>query len=74
MKFTDYEAHGVREYWIIDPETRIVEQFLDGDSGFQLQLKSSSGQIRSRVIEGFAIPVEAIFDREANLTALRGLV
>jgi Uma2 family endonuclease len=28
IKSTDYAAHGVSEYWIIDPAYRIVEQYL----------------------------------------------
>lgn len=27
VKFQDYAAHGVMEYWIIDPELEIVEQY-----------------------------------------------
>lgn len=33
IKFDDYAAHGVREYWILDPVGRSVEQYLlDGCS------------------------------------------
>jgi Uma2 family endonuclease len=74
VKFDDYAAHGVREYWLIDPESRVVEQYdLMGDV-YGLRLKLNAGLLQSRVIEGFEIPVGAIFDEGENLAALRALL
>ncbi len=74
VKFDDYAAHGVAEYWIIDPDEEVVEQyFLDGDH-YRLAYKVGSGTLTSRVVEGFEIPVQAIFDAEVNLAALRQLL
>lgn len=74
VKFDDYAAHGVQEYWIIDPDEEIVEQyFLDGDT-YRLAFKVASGTLRSRVVDGFEIPVRAIFDVDANLSVLRQLL
>ena len=28
IKMTDYALHGVKEYWIVDPENLTVEQYL----------------------------------------------
>jgi Uma2 family endonuclease len=28
IKFEDYAAHGVREYWLVDPEGETLEQYL----------------------------------------------
>jgi len=71
VKFEDYAAHGVREYWIVDPQDETVEQYLLTDDGeYRLKLKSGSGDICSVVIPGFAIPVRAVFDPEANRLAL----
>lgn len=74
VKFADYEAHGVGEYWIVDPEAQVVEQYVNGPGGFDLVVKSSSGEIRSRVVDGLVVPIPAIFDPRANLAALRTLV
>ncbi len=74
MKFEDYEAHGVREYWIVDAETESVEQYVLEESAFRLLLKSGSGDIASRVIPGFHIPIRAIFDSATNLETLRRLL
>lgn len=74
VKFRDYEAHGVREYWLVDPEAESLEQYVLGQGGYALVVKSGDGRVRSRVIEGFEIPIRALFDATANLTALRGLL
>ena len=75
IKFKDYEAHGVREYWIIDPEAETLEQYcLKRDKTYELRLKSGSGEVKSSVIKGFSIPIRAIFDRGENLRILRGLL
>ena len=62
IKFEDYAAHGVREYWIIDPEERSVEQyFLEGKT-FELHQKlADAGLLKSRVITGFAVDVASLF-------------
>lgn len=74
VKFDDYAAHGVGEYWIIDPVYEIVEQYLlDGDY-YHLAYKVGSGTLTSRVVEGFEIPVAAIFDSTVNLAVLRQLL
>lgn len=55
----------------MDPEAKTVEQFaLEGD-GYELIIKSGSGEIESRVVEGFAVPVRALFDDALNLEVLR---
>ena len=74
MKFEDYAAHGVREYFIIDPENEVVEQYLLNDNVYALHLKMNSGSLRSHVIPSFEIPIRAIFDPAENLAALRRLL
>ena len=74
VKFDDYEAHGVGEYWIVDAEAETVEQYaIEGDR-FQLLLKSGSGEIASRVVSNFRIPIRAMFDDRDNIEALRRLL
>ena len=74
IKFEDYEAHGVQEYWIIDPVEETIEQYFLQDGGYKLHLKSGQGIIESRAIEGFSIEIRAIFDEKANLEALRKII
>ncbi len=73
-KFQDYAAHGVGEYWIIDPEKEIVEQYLLEGDEYVLSLKSNDGMIESSAVEGFRIPIKSMFDKKLNLETLKGLI
>jgi Uma2 family endonuclease len=74
VKFEDYESHGVAEYWIIDAEAEMVEQYLRRGDRFYLALKSGSGEIASPTVPGFRIPIRAMFHPADNLAALRQLM
>ena len=74
VKFEDYAAHGVTEYWIIDPEAQMVEQYVLEGERYALRMKLSSGELASVAARGFAVPVRALFDDEENLRVLRRLL
>ena len=74
QKFEDYQAHGVGEYWIVDPEGEILEQYVAKDNAFELTQKSGSGEARSAAVSGFVIPVRALFDAQLNVATLRELL
>lgn len=77
IKKQDYAAHGVREYWIIDAERQEVAQhfLLEGEIAYMEPYRYIiDDEIESRVIKGFRISVRAIFDEQANVLALQGLV
>ena len=69
-KFEDYAAHGVGEYWLVDAEQHVIEQYLLQGDSYVLRVKSRSGIVQSNVIDGFAIPIRAIFDAQEHLWAL----
>ena len=77
IKFQDYAAHGVSEYWIIDPFRREVEahaldlEFMQYESVKPLTIKD---QLSSKMVEGFDIPVRAIFELEAYQKTLQSLL
>lgn len=73
VKFRDYAAHGVREYWLVDPEAEVVEQYELAAEAYTLRLKSGSGNLASRVVPGFDVAIRAFFDEQANLAELRRL-
>jgi Uma2 family endonuclease len=73
-KFNDYAAHGVQEYWIIDPDKETVEQYELQDEVYELLLKSREGEIESVVLPNFKIPVRAVFDEVVNVQTLTDLL
>lgn len=74
VKFEDYASHGVREYWIVDADAEVIEQYLESTGRYELSGKFGEGVVRSAVIEGFEMPTRAVFDEEAYLVALRKLL
>ncbi len=70
VKFEDFAANDVREYWMIDVEKSLVEQYQLFDGLYQLVMKASTGRIKSSVISGFEVEIEAFFDDVHNLAAL----
>jgi Uma2 family endonuclease len=74
VKFQDYATHGVVEYWIIDPEAKLVEQYVLADESYRLRIKTDTGTVRSVAIKGFAIPVRAVFDEAARLAAIQAIL
>ncbi len=67
VKFEDYEAHGVREYWIVNPDRRELEQYVLEKGRYTLRMKSRTGEVASAAIKGFRAPLAAFFDAKANL-------
>ena len=74
VKKQDYELHEVAEYWIIDPLKKEVEQYILEKRKYKLNLKSKSGIIASKVLNGFEIPIKSIFDSKVNMATLKELI
>jgi len=62
IKFKDYAAHGVSEYWIVDTEEKSVEQYVLRDQIFELVIRSHNTDIFSDVVSGFVLKTAAIFE------------
>ena len=73
VKFVDYALNGVKEYWLVDADKRVVEQYALEVDSFVLNEKVQHGTIRCKVLEGLEIPLQAIFDKDANEAFLRGI-
>jgi Uma2 family endonuclease len=74
IKYDDYETHKVKEYWIIDPDNEVVEQYILKDDVYELVYKSSQGMIKSVVVKDFEIPIRAIFDADINFEVLQKMM
>lgn len=73
-KFQDYAAHGVAEYWIVDPNKETIEQYVLRNNEYELLLKTKDGAIASFALPEFQIPVRAVFDKKTNLETLARLL
>lgn len=55
-KYVEYEATGVREYWIVDPIHQRLEAYsLDLDEKRYAPIPERDGSVGSKVLAGFAI-------------------
>lgn len=65
LKNNDYEAAGVREYWLVDPKNQAVEVYENVEKSFKLfSFAAETGTIKSKVLEGLEIDVTSIFPAE----------
>lgn len=63
-KFYEYEAAGVPEYWIIDPDRQHAEfAQLDEQGVYQVVFSGSKGVYHSKVLSGFWLQVEWLWQR-----------
>jgi Uma2 family endonuclease len=74
IKYEDYEAHGVKEYWIIDPTKQTIEQYVLSHKKYELLFKGKDGNIESVAMKNFKIPVRAIFDKRLTNKVLTELL
>jgi Uma2 family endonuclease len=75
IKLQDYEANGVGEYWMADPDPRRIEQWVLGRDGRYERIgRFSRGIVRSHVVKGFEMPVRAAFNDADNLAVLKRLL
>ena len=59
-----YEAHGVREYWIVDPDTETVEVYTAGDEGYTLHRRRvNTGTVASALLDDFRVDLEDLFQK-----------
>lgn len=75
IKKQDYAAHGIKEYWIIDPNRQEIEQYillsLQDETYLPARVFTMDDYIDSFAIKDFSIPVAALFDNVANMEALQ---
>ncbi|MGH2559520.1 MAG: Uma2 family endonuclease [Thermomicrobiales bacterium] len=61
IKLAMYARAGVQEYWMVDTDARSITMYvLSQDGGYQ-RIESVGGIVRSTVVPGFEIDVNAFF-------------
>jgi Uma2 family endonuclease len=71
-KFREYAKAGVREYWLINP-MRWASAFFELKSGRYKPLAIEDGVVRSRVVDGFYLRPEWLWQIPSALDVLREL-
>lgn len=62
IKFIDYAAHGITEYWIVDPVKKTIEKYLLQQGDYTLEAKLAvEGRLHSNVVTGFIIDLREVF-------------
>lgn len=64
LKRAEYEAAAIPEYWIVDPEKRLITVLAMSNGKYVEHISAGNGQTAtSRRFAGFAAEVSAVFDR-----------
>ncbi|MDR1705080.1 MAG: Uma2 family endonuclease [Clostridiales bacterium] len=61
VKYDVYEAAGVREYWIVDPEKRTVEQYILKNGRYAVKKHGGAARVNVHVLEGCVIDLARVF-------------
>ena len=62
-KYSEYQASGVREYWVIDPQNQRVEVYGLAASGEYQHIALEDGAFHSQVVPGFWLRPEWLWQR-----------
>jgi Uma2 family endonuclease len=61
-KKTLYARHGVKEYWLVDPEAQTIEVLALGKRGYErLSLYTKGQTLESSLLAGLKIPLAEVF-------------
>ncbi len=62
VKYNDYERHGVREYWLVDPRGEHIRVFaLEGKQYVSLGVFERGDTLITRVLEGLTLNPAEVF-------------
>ena len=62
-KFYEYEAAGIPEYWIVDPEREQLEVYRLVDDRYENAFMGATGRVESHVLEGLWIRAKWFWQR-----------
>ena len=63
-KFNLYRRAGVREYWLVDPESRVVQSFILQNGQYVAAASSGADRLSVHVLEGCIIDLGDVFPQK----------
>jgi Uma2 family endonuclease len=64
-KFAEYEQAGVREYWVVNPMSKQIHQFVRNDATAKFDKRDAdAGIVRSIVLDGLWLRIDDVFSPE----------
>jgi Uma2 family endonuclease len=73
-KFREYELAGVKEYWLLDPARKSADFYTLGSDGrYSPVAIGEDGFFRSRVVDGFFLRPEWLWNAPSPMDVLRQL-
>jgi len=70
-KFVEYALNGVKEYWIVDADKKIVEQYILFGTEYKLKRAYEEGEaIECIVLGGLFVTVSSIFNEKESQQAV----
>ena len=61
LKYRKYLQAKVREYWIFDPESKVVNAFVLRDDNYIASIYDENDKLPSKVLEGFILNLSEVF-------------
>ncbi len=66
LKLQKYQSAGVREYWLIDPESNTLQVCLLKDGEYVLRMYGDEDTVPVQVLDGCSIDMKEVFDVETQ--------
>jgi Uma2 family endonuclease len=67
VKYLDYLKYGVKEYWVVNPDIRIIDVYLLEDGKYVSRNFVAGEIIDAGMFAADGIPVDLIYDRNLSV-------
>ena len=67
LKFRAYMDAGIREYWMIEPEQKLVQVYINENGHFVSFGYKSEDVVQSTVLQGFSVDLKTLWENSAAM-------
>jgi len=65
QKFQLYQDAGVREYWVVNPECKVLRTYFFAEEGIRMRTYSAADKAGVSIFPGFFVDLEPVFAEDA---------